>query len=776
HLTSASALRRTIEADKARLSSNREELARVEGEISKYIELASEKESASNHSESPEEGREEKIRGEMEILSKEVMGARSDLESLFEREKHLNSEVAELDRKILQAREQLASVRAQHPHLSSAAISNVVNQMNVKKSKTGVHGALIDLIKFDSKYSRAVEAAAGQRLRYLVVDSADVATKIISEMKKTGEGRATFIPLKEISAPRSIDSQDGLGPIFNYVKFNAKFENAAKYALGETLLVQDMSQAKKIGMGKYRMVTLDGEIFERSGVISGGRLSSGIAAASTIAKLDTELAELKNARESLFSEISNLREEMSSLRSIRAEKEVKLKSMEMELSALATESEKAKHELEEMEKKYAEASSLKEKAKSLQLRKAELEKLSADLVEKISKEEGKLANEESEAAKLNEEANKKHTELVSRISALEAKRDALVSEIKLRKSNLYKLETSIKQMQAEKATHSSKVSELERKLRSWKNQLIKKEEEVASSSKELESLFKKMKQSDEKIQEIGKQRGAISYEYEKLNKELNSINTKKTIAETKLTDLKAEFDSFQEFEYLEKSKDELMGLAKEANSFLMANPNVNLAALELYEKKKAEIGDMGDKIKKLEEEKEAILNMIKEIDGRKKETFFHMFYSINDNFKDMFKYIPNIGDGYLYLNKPADPFESGLLIKVKRGTKEIELDSLSGGEKTLIVIMFMFALQFVKPSPYYILDEADSALDKENSKNLAKLVRETSKDSQFIVVTHNDMFMTFASAVFGVSKSDGVSKIVGVKLGEKIEQEAKASG
>lgn len=760
--------RKSLAWERAKFSSLREELIRAESEIAASEELVSEKESSLVFSGIGDPEEEKKLENEMEMAKKEAEEAKAGLDALFEKEKSLNSEIAEMERRTLTLREKIATLRAQNPRLASNAVLDYLNRTKTKETGAGVHGALIDLMKFDAKYANAIEAAAGARLLYIVVDDANTATKLIGKIKENGIGRATFIPLKEVKVSQA-NSNEGLGPLVDYVKFDPRFEKAMQYALGETLLVSNMEEAKKIGVGRQRLVTLDGEIFEKSGVITGGKISTGIAAAGALAKLESELSELKTARESLFSELSSIREEMAKMRSQRAEKEVRAKSLEIELSAMRTEGEKAKREREEAAKKKTEIEALRAKAKSLAAKKGELERETEALSEKIAAGEKALAAEEEHLAKQNEESSNRQAELAARHSSLETRRDALFNEIKIRKTNLHKTEARLKQMQEERASSLSRISEIERRLSAQKDELEKKEKELFSSSRELEAIFRKMKESEEKIQEMGRQKGAISFECEKLSRESNALSVKKATGETKLIDLKAEFESFREFEFLDRPKDELMEIAKAADAFLSANQAVNLVSIELYEKKKAEIGGVKERMDTLGQEKDAIMKMAGEIDARKKETFFRTFYAVNDNFRKMFRYIPWVGEGYLSLDKPNEPFESGLFLKIKRGTKEIGLESLSGGENSLVALMFIFALQLVKPSPYYILDEVDSALDKENSKNLAKLIKEMSKTSQFILVTHNDMVMTFASAVFGVSRTDGASKVVGVKLGERME-------
>ncbi len=766
--TAQSRLGNAIVEGKMKIASMREDFIRVESEISACTQLALEKESSLAVPEMDDPGQEEKLASETEILKKEVEMAKAGLELLFEREKEANAEIADMDRRILSLREKIASLRAQNPRLASNAVMDFIRKTTARERNAGVHGALIDLIAFDAKYANAIEAAAGPRLLYIVVDDAETATWLIAKIKENGAGRATFIPLKEVKTGNAAKGE-GLGPLLDYVKCDAGVEKAAQYALGETVLVSDMAEAKKIGVGKHRMVTLDGEIFEKSGVITGGKTSTGIAAAGALSKHEAEISDLKAARESVFAEIAGIREQMSILRSQRAEKEVRAKSLVMELAALRAEDEKAKKTQEEAAKKTAEIEALKARANGLVSRKAELESAIAALSEKIAKDEKALSAEEEQAAKQNKEARRKHTETVAKISALEVRRDAIFNEIKLRKTNHHKSESRHKQMTAEKSAYISKASEIERRLLNQKGGLEKLEAELASSSRDLEALFRKMKESEEKITAMGKEKGAIAAETEKYMKEANNLNVKKATAETKLADLKAEFDSFREFEFLDLSKERLVEIAKSADAFLAANQAVNLASVELYEKKNAEIGNVKERMEKLKAEKEAVMGMITEIDARKKETFFSTFYAVSDNFRKMFRYILHVGEGFLYLDKPNEPFESGLYLRIKRGTKEMGLESLSGGENSLIALMFIFALQFVKPSPYYVLDEVDSSLDKENSKNLAKLIKEMSKNSQFILVTHNDMVMRFASAVFGVSKSDGVSRIVGVKFEEKME-------
>ncbi|MFH1285328.1 MAG: AAA family ATPase, partial [Candidatus Micrarchaeota archaeon] len=193
--------------------------------------------------------------------------------------------------------------------------------------------------------------------------------------------------------------------------------------------------------------------------------------------------------------------------------------------------------------------------------------------------------------------------------------------------------------------------------------------------------------------------------------------------------------------------------------------DVNLKAPELYKEKSKDIAEVKEKIEKTSAEKQAILHMIEEIETKKTNIFINTFYVVNDNFKRLFNYIFK-GEGTLILDNPALPFDGGLHIRVKRDIDKREkyLESLSGGEKSLLALLFIFSIQLYKPAPFYLLDEAEAALDKENSKKLAELLKKMSKETQFIVVSHNDAVISAADVALGVAMTDQGSKVVGIEL------------
>jgi len=702
-----------------------------------------------------------KVQNEIETLKKEAESISKDIDDSFKRIKDVNSTLAVNDRKLLELREKysIMKVRAS-PTMANPALK-LITDMRDRGNMDGIYGTVAELITFDSKHANAVEAAAGGRLLYVVVEDAHTATEIIKRLKKAGEGRATFIPLKEIKVP-GISSDKGL--LSKNLKYTPEVKKAVEYVFGDTMLVDDIAEAKKAGIGKRRMVTLDGEIFERSGIISGGKTKSSVLAASQLKKLESELDTVKKRKDSLIQELEDIRESESRKRSEKSDIEVKIKSLEMEMQSFNERRGKLKKVEDRRKEIQDEISELKDSIKSKHREKEELEGELRAEEKKLASIKEKFSETEKKAKETRDETQKKRTEVVAKVSSLRAQLEGKTKELELRKKEIHEKEERVKGMEKERKSLLEKVNKIKREMEQEIKELALNEEKIKKYSKEIEKMFETMKSFEEDLQHLGKIRGEKQLDLDRINKQMNDLRVKRATTETRFSDVKAEYESYKDFDKMDAPKDELMKIIRDSESVITSlGENVNMAAIEMYDKRKAEIEEVQVKIKKLSEEREAIIQMISEIDERKKEAFFETFNAVSDNFKGMFKHI-DMGEGYLYMDRPNDPFESGLYIKLKRHGKEHTLDALSGGENTLVALMFIFALQFFKPSPFYILDEVDAALDKENSKKLAKLVSQMSKNSQFIMVSHNDTMMSSADTVLGVTRVGPASKLVGVKL------------
>ncbi len=757
-------LRDSLKAARERISELRERNIALRSEISGAEELIrSKEEEAEGLSVKGDSRKKEDILAEVKGLNEKAAEITKQLEESFRKTKQINARIAEIDKKLLELKESASFYKLK----ASPALLHPALQLisDLKKKHEGIYGTVAELLAFDRKYAHAVEAAAGGRLLYVVVDDVDTATKIISILKKTKAGRATFIPLSKIKAGPT--PPKGFGSIIEVLRFKEEIRKAVDYVFGDTILVESVQEAKKIGVGSQRMVTLDGEIFERSGVISGGRRGSSLLAANEMRKIESELSKEKREKESLVGELYAMREDETSLRSEKSKAEVDLKALEMELSMLEEEAKKSEELLTRKKKTEKSIEELRKRRDKAAAENEKNEKELSALVEKKNGIEKETAEEEKKLQNRLREESERKAEIAAKLSSLVATIDARKNEIGRRKRELLLKKEQAEGKGKEMKRLLEKINEVKRTLERERKEAAETEEKIAAMGKQTEKIFERMKVFETELQKLGEQRGRIRMALDRLSKDFNQLAVKKATNETRLNDIAAEYESYKDCKTLEDiSRDELRKMISEGEALLNSLGDVNMAAIEMYEKKNKEIEEVEEKIQKLGEERKAVLSMISEIEEHKKEAFFETFYAVNENFSRLFKHL-NIGEGHLALDKPNTPFESGLQIKIRRNNREHSLNSLSGGETTLVALMFIFAMQLFKPSPFYILDEVDAALDKQNSKNLVKLISSMSKDSQFIIISHNDMVMSGADTVLGVAKVGGVSKLVGVKISDK---------
>ena len=190
-----------------------------------------------------------------------------------------------------------------------------------------------------------------------------------------------------------------------------------------------------------------------------------------------------------------------------------------------------------------------------------------------------------------------------------------------------------------------------------------------------------------------------------------------------------------------------------------------MRALEIYDDVEKEYNQLLDKTNKLKEEKDDVLVLIGEIEEKKTEVFMKTFDNLHAKFKEIFGSISTKGEASLTLENEEKPLEGGVDINVKiSGNKKLDIRSLSGGEKTMAALAFIFAIQEYNPASFYLLDEVDAALDKHNSEKLSRLIANYSNNAQYIVISHNDSIITDANQIYGVSMNDGITKLTSLRI------------
>ncbi|MGB9719214.1 MAG: hypothetical protein ACPL06_01305 [Candidatus Anstonellales archaeon] len=743
--TKVYALEKELRNTERELANIKEEIAKKEAQLEGRKTVLKEKMALLS------EFRGKKIAGEDELadIDAELAKIEEDVRNTFVEEKRINEEIAEFDRRMLKVRETLAVKRAGGPQRANPALL-FIEELRKSHAVKGIHGKVLDLISFDAKIANAVEAAGGGRLLYIVVEDIDVAKKVIDRLKGANAGRATFIPLKEIKASETKEKD----AIINMVDFDEKYKKAVQYVFGDTVLAKNFDEAKKL-VGRKRVVTLDGELFEISGVVSGGR-EKGIVAAKAIEELERELGEIKEERERSLRMLVELREELSRIRARKSALEERKKMLFESREAVDEERVRA------VEAEIAELQTLVHGAED------EIPKLYEKMYgieTTFTLKERELESQKQALKKQFESAEQEKINLASKKSSLEARVSVDEEEIGRLTAEILEVEEKAKRVKERMENEQDWIKSMESELIKKKEDFEKKEEDFRKHGKKIDEIMKKFNEMEQRIQELGAESNKARNEISRIEKEIGKIEVSMASLTTRLEDLNAERARMGEFSKIEGTRDELASMVEQAENelkMLAESGEVNLAAPQQYEKLNAEVGEVAAKIEKLKEEKEGIVSVISEIDLRKKEAFFESYNKVNENFKTLFSKL-DIGKGHLYLDKPDDPFNSGLYIKIVVNDRELSLNALSGGEKALVSLMFIFAMQFVKPTPFYILDEVDAPLDKLNSQRLVELLTSL-KNTQFIIVSHNDIVISNANAVIGVSKVGGESKLVELKL------------
>jgi chromosome segregation protein len=298
-------------------------------------------------------------------------------------------------------------------------------------------------------------------------------------------------------------------------------------------------------------------------------------------------------------------------------------------------------------------------------------------------------------------------------------------------------------------------------------ELQEKEAEAKKFYAQFKELFNKRTKFSDEINADDVKINSKQQKSRELEIKLNtySLNNAKTLAE--LAGMKEEFRQYENVPLL-KEKDE-EHIKREIYRFEKMREeigNVNMKALEMYENIEKEYNNLLEKKDTLDKERLEVVKLIEEIDKNKKDLFMENFNVINEHFQEIFGNLSTKGRAFMELENPDDPFADGVQIKVRiSGNKFMDIKSLSGGEKTMTALAFIFAIQEHDPAEFYIMDEVDAALDKKNSERLADLIIQYCKKAQYIVISHNDGIISKADTLFGISMDEhGVSKATGLKI------------
>ncbi|MDO8656638.1 MAG: hypothetical protein Q7K45_05345, partial [Nanoarchaeota archaeon] len=718
---------------------------------------------------------------ELQQKKNDFKSATLKLNQCLDQDSSFASQMANARKRLTELQEKQAQLNAKSMTLQAGLSSNQALKaiLDNKKKFSGVHGTMAELGQVDKKYALALESTAGNRMQHLVVDNDAIASECIKYLKAQKLGTASFIPLNKIhgrdisSENKTLLKQPGVHDFaINVISFKSQYKKAFEYVFGDTLLVEDIEVARKVGIGKLKMAALDGSMAEASGVMKGGFLQRksnfGFLEKDSqqeLEKMDSELS----VQEGIISTVQQRREaneqEIFSLRNKRAEMEADCIKLEKILH------------LED-----ADLNATNELRKELTAQLKSVNDSLADVQKNVNTINKDLAELKSKKQMLRSEVSElRNPRLLAQLSAFEELRQKCREELVRYEGDLKNSVTHLEQMFAperekikeilkqhdkEESQFGVEIKELSQKVGLNEKELTEKEK----ASKEFYSRYREAFTQREKCSsEISKAENEIENVREKSRtheREVNLVSLKNAEVKAKLAALQEELSRYKNVEiFKNKSAPELQQEINKFEVMLGQMSAVNMKALEVYEQVEQEYAKLMEKKDGLDKEKTEVMTLMNEIETKKKDHFMKTFTKVGDNFERIFNSLFTKGKAYLELDNQAKPFDDGLSVKVKfSGNRFLDIKSLSGGEKTLTALAFIFAIQEYQPASFYVLDEIDAALDKHNSETLSKLVRSYADRAQYILISHNDAVISEADTLFGVSMHEGVSKVTSLKV------------
>ncbi|OQP07954.1 chromosome segregation protein SMC [Geobacillus sp. 46C-IIa] len=660
----------------------------------------------------------------------------------------------------------------------------------------GIHGAVVELIRVPDRYETAIETALGGAMQHIVVDSESAARQAIHYLKANGYGRATFLPLEVIQA-RSLSERERaavsghpafVGVASELVECERAYAAAIAHLLGHVIVTVDLKGANELAKllhYRYRLVTLDGDVVSPGGAMTGGGAAK--KAASLLSR-NRELETLAVKLQEMDEKIAQLERDIAAKQRERAEREAEAAALEQELSGLQQAMQAQKDEQRELEwqkKRIDERLALYDEEKANDEREiaelnnrlhaidGQLQQL-AEKLQAIDRDIGRL-----QAQKQTEQTTKEAlqaaiteekialAETRERVKHARRKAEELEAELAETDGELRAAEQERAALAAEMNAPAWNEDELEAQRQQKLEDKQKTIELIASRREQrldcqgrLEHLEREWKEAKRQHKQLAE---AVKDEEVKLNRldvELDNL----------LARLREEyglsFDAARSAYPLHIEAEEARKRVKLIKRAIDELGTVNLGAIDEYERVSERHRFLSEQKTDLEEAKATLHQVIDEMDGEMKKRFFSTFEQIRAQFGEVFRELFGGGRADLRLTDPSDLLETGVDIVAQPPGKKLQhLSLLSGGERALTAIALLFSILKVRPVPFCVLDEVEAALDEANVQRYAQYLKQFSRQTQFIVITHRKGTMEEADVLYGVTMQEsGVSKLVSVRL------------
>ncbi len=720
----------------------------------------------------------DKEKNELEKIKTEYFAITEDNDKL---KKDQNSLASEFNQK--QSRKKALEDLERSYEGYSRSVKVILSNTSLK----GVKGVVSKLLEVDSKYVVAIETAMGRSLQNIVVDNEECAKKCIEFLKSSNLGRATFMPLSAISSsllanpPKNENGYIGLGS--ELISYKNEFKNIFEFLLGKTVVVDNIDNGIKISKKygyKFRIVTLDGQILNAGGTLTGGSVDKNfglISRAKEIEELSRKIVVLQKNIDKIDEKIDKNIEEVNKI----AQKK------EIIDSAIAA----CQHEEVKLNsQKSLVLTRIKEARTSIELLKGEIGNINKEMSDiKVQEKEldEKIKNAEDSVLKTREELNKVQAIYEEKL-LFEEKKEEEITNAKIALNDITKdiefIKTQLQNLLDVKAETESDIKVKNDSINEFKlqNDLLRKQiDELYLSMKNSKDIFDALEKQGEDLQKKythhlenikkiqqnskDKQDGVFVLGQEVTRCE-NKVAKAEADTENVINKLWEDYEiTYSDAEIYKKDIGNLSDATKEANSLkrqIKELGNVNVDAIEEYKIVKERHEFLSTQEADLNKAKANLTDIITKMQTIMKEKFITSFDLIKVEFNNVFRELFGGGVAKLYFSDESNILESGIEIEVQPPGKKLQnLTLLSGGERAFSAIALLFAVLKTAPTPFCLLDEVEAALDEVNVYKFADYAKKYSKNTQFLIVTHRRGTMEAADIMYGVTMQEkGVSKLL----------------
>lgn len=738
---------------------------------------------------------------EIEEAKSKIASSDFDTENVKQEIEEINSRKKELNRDIIDLEKNRVAIKTvindlddtlrdlQKEYARSEAMIKAAAEMSFSgpveavlrargnRELPGIYGTIAELGKVNKKYATALEISAGGRMQSVVVDTDEDAARAINYLKERRLGRVTFLPLNKLENKRQLPTIGAGGVIdyaINLIGCDNKFDNAFWYIFRDTVVMEDLASARKL-MGTKRLVTLEGELIEKGGAMTGGSIKSKLSFASgeenNLKKIAEDISEFEGRRKTAVAKFGKFEEQLEKTRPEYRNLDNEFTRLKMQLDEIKSRGtrlveviESKKREIGELERERAGIKAQMDDIEEQKRQKdAEITVLAGEITGlELLLKDSKVPELTGKAQGIEEEIDR----LEGRLRDIESGINAISLDMKYAQAKIEETKERISGIDGKRSNHRDKINELQELIKKLQYDLAVKNEREKEISGEL--------------LELQDERAKVQDEHNLLKQKLDDVRRLVTDVERNLLALDSTKDALteqvinldNEIAGLGLNRDEEIpsseSIASRIGALIKAMEKlepVNMRAIDEYLEVENRKGDLKSRRDTLFREREEIMLRISKCEELKKETFMNTFNGVNEHFKKVFAELSD-GTGSLFLEKPDEPFSGGMTIKAQPSEKTLQrLEAMSGGEKSLTALSLLFAIQEYRPAPFYAFDEIDMFLDGVNAEKVANRIRKSAEYAQFIVVSLRKPMIEAAKKTIGVAmQENNISSVTGIKL------------